>query len=303
MNYNNLFPNIIKQLPNIPEKYFCYNYNRKINYNKNKSRLNAYIPYGKKMIIWFVKFESDNYSILLEMNNNNTVHKCHFKYISFDPILCLGCGSLFSCIQINNELCLNKIVYLKGEYYRESNIGKHIVELKYIISNYINNITHSSLLQIKIPVLSDESCIFNFVGNLGYNVNSIVSLNNNYTHNINNFIALFDIELVDIKKDIYNLYCNNNNNERIIYDKSIINNCNSSLFVKKMFNNNITYHNIEYSDNEDSELEHNNNQTKRVYCIYITTYNKWLPYRKCNNNQVISNINQIKQLERKYLQL
>tara|TARA_Y100000389_G_C17467726_1_gene527218 strand:+ start:2822 stop:3754 length:933 start_codon:yes stop_codon:yes gene_type:complete len=309
MNYNNLFPNIIKKIPNIPDKYFCYNYDNKVNYNKNKSlsNINAYIPSGKKMIIWFVKYESNNYSILLEMNNRQIV-KCHFKYLSFDPILCLGCGSLFWCTQINNELSLNKILYLKGEYYKDKYIKNHMIELKYIIDTYINNISHSSLLQLKIPVISNHCEIFTFANNLAYNVNNIVSIKNNYTHNINNFTGIFSIKVVDYKKDIYQLYCKNDKNNLMYYNNAIINNYNTSIFVKKIFKKNIiTYENIEYSDSDNNSDIGNeeilNTKTIIVYCIYIKVYDKWSPYKVCNDRNKISNVTQIKNLEYKYSRL
>ena len=50
-------------MPSINNNDICYHYQRNNNDNK---KTHIFIPQGKQMILWFVKYNKQNYSILLE---------------------------------------------------------------------------------------------------------------------------------------------------------------------------------------------------------------------------------------------
>ena len=59
MNYSILYPNIMKIIPKIEPDKFKYNYDANNIINK---KTNVYIPYGKKYLIWFTKYNGNNYT-------------------------------------------------------------------------------------------------------------------------------------------------------------------------------------------------------------------------------------------------
>ena len=49
MNYTNLFPELLKQLPIVRKEDVCYHYQRRQPNNDNKTKL--FLPYGKKLLL------------------------------------------------------------------------------------------------------------------------------------------------------------------------------------------------------------------------------------------------------------
>ena len=61
MNYTNLFPEMLKQLPVVRKQDVCYHYQRRENHNNDNNKnnkLKLFLPYGKKMLLWFVNYDS-----------------------------------------------------------------------------------------------------------------------------------------------------------------------------------------------------------------------------------------------------
>jgi hypothetical protein len=82
----------------------------------------------------------------------------------------------------------------------------------------------------------------------------------------------------DSLEDVYNLYALNEKNEMMIYSTALVNDFKTSHFLKKLFRIKTTYKNIEFSDDEDSILEKENENLIYVSCIYIHEFKKWKPY-------------------------
>jgi hypothetical protein len=301
MNYTTLFPNLLKQLPIIPETSFCYKYDNKKFYNKNNLLTHVFIPSGKQMILWFTKYDSKYYCLLLEIKNYKVV-SCHFKYLSFDTILTSGKGTMIWVTNIKNELSLNKIIYLKGEYFKSKYITEHMEELKFVIDNYINNISYSSLIQLKLPFMSNNKNFLSTLINLNYNVYNII-IENNYCYNINNFMAIFNIKEIDYSRDIYELSCKDKNNNLIKYGNAMIHNKKTTQFVKNILNiKNISYENIEYSDDENCDSEKKIKSSVDVFCIFVLPQYKWVPYKISYNKEIFTR-DKINQLEKKCINL
>lgn len=300
MNYTNLFPEVLKKIPSLPKNSFCYDSIEDSNYNKNQKNNNfrAFIPSGKRQILWFLKHGTNYYSILLEYQNSKNI-KCHFKYIAFDKILASGLGTMMWVTQIGSELSLNKIIYLKGKIFNLKRCGDHMEKIRYLIENYINNLTHSSFIQLRIPAIHDSRSVLSFVGNLDYQIYNVVSLSNNYNIYIKNYYALFCVSCSDSLNDCYKLYCKDKNGEIKYYQNALVNNLNCSRMLKKIFKiKHIQYENIECSDSEsDGDDNIINIETNYIYCLFDKNHKRWKPYKLCKDKCELSNINKIKTLE------
>lgn len=302
MNYSTLFPNLLKGLPTIPEDAFCYNYNPRANYNK-KTKTNAFIPSGKRQLLWFTKCSSQNYCILMETKHSKII-KCHFKYISFDPILTNGCGTILWVTQLGREISLNKIIYNKGKLCKHKHLSYQMTELKYMLDNYINNIPHSSLIQLKLPVMSNNMNFLLDASNLNYTTYMVCEMNTNFTHHISTFLAHFMVVVVDHKSDIYQLHCHDDKQRMVFFDTALINNEKKSAYMKDIMNIvHISHEGIEYSDDEDETINRKMTNQSLVSCLFSTVHMKWIPYKACDRKTQISSMSQIKKILEKTLRV
>ncbi len=307
MNYNNLFPQLLKNIPQLPPHSFCYDCINRTNYNKNNSNnMRCFIPSGKRLILWFLKHDSNYYSVLLEYQSSKIV-KCHFKYIAFNKLLASGVGTMIWVTQIGRELTLNKMIYLKGKVCKLKAIGEHMQELRFLIENYINNLYHSSFVELKLPVISNTDSILSFIGSLEYSVYNVVSMTNNFNIHLNNFLGVFLIMCADSLNDCYSLLCKDKTGTVIHYQNALVNNAQCSRFLKKTLRiKHRNYENIEMSDSEDESIsiKHGDNTNDvYMYCLYDKNYKRWKPYRICKNSNLICDYTKVKLLEEKSLRV
>lgn len=305
MNYNNLFPRLLKNIPRIPPNSFCYDCINDANDNKNGGKNNddvkCFIPSGKRLVLWFLKHDSDYYSILLEYQSSKII-KCHFKYMSFDKILASGNGTMIWVTQIGRELTLNKLIYLKGKQCKLKSLGEQMDELRHLLETYINNLSHSSFVQLKLPVMSSSSSVLSFAGNLKYLTYNVVSLTYNHNIYISKFLAVFWLTCIDSMNDSYDLYCKDKHGDLFRYQNALINNVECSNFVKTILSiKHTSYENVEKSDDEECEGTESQNQEKGVYiyCLYDKSYKRWKPYKRCKGSKLLDDISNIKRLEEK----
>lgn len=307
MNYSILFKNILKKIPPINKTDFLYNYQRNNYKEKNDKNTNVYMPSGKKMILWFLKYDNNYYSLLLEVDNNIKITKCHFQYLSFKEILTNGCGTLLWVTKLNNQLSLNKIIYYQGEKYKKKIIKYHMYDIKYLLEQYIYNIKNSIFIQLKIPYISNNEDYLHEISVLHYNVYNVINFSNNYNYFIKPITSVFKLIEINSNNDIYHLYCKKNN-DIVYYDTALVNDTNTSNNIKN--NLNIKYKNfvdVEYSDDESYENKEDNsdddvvNYKSALYnCIYIPKKNKWKPYKKADHKAYIDNIQDITKKREKF---
>lgn len=310
MNYNILFKNIIQKIPPINKNDFLYNYQRNNYKEKNDKNTNVYIPSGKKMALWFLKYDNNYYSVLLDLDNNFKVGKCYFQYISFKEILTNGCGTLLWVTKLNDQLSLNKIIYYQGEKYKKKIIKGHMYDIKYLLENYINNIKNSIFIQLKIPYINNNSDFLQEISILHYNVYSVINFSNNYNNYVREFTAVFKICEVNFKNDIYHLYCKDKNNNIYFHDTALVNDIVTSNTIKDSLNIKYKkYTDVEYSDDESEEKSNKINEQDETnadyksalfFCIYVPKKNKWKPYKKANYSLNIDNIAHITKTREKF---
>lgn len=292
MNYSTLFPEMLKDLPSINNKDICYHYQK--NNNDNKNNIKLVIPQGKPMLLWFLKYNKEKYSILLEYNRHkNNIQKCYFQYLSFKPELTNKCGTIILCTKIKNELCLQKIIYFMGKRYDNANISYHLRDLKYMLENYIHQLYHNEFVKLRLPFMINNKYQLFKVSNLPYNVHSIMGMNQ-YQIFIKQFCANFIIEPSDIKKDIYMLFIGN---DKTYYTNAFVNDIKTSQLLKESFlRKPISYNEIEYSDDESENNEEILKSTQMNYqCIYIPHLKRWKPYNI--TSKPLSSLYEIKKVE------
>jgi hypothetical protein len=290
MNYTTLFPKILKNLPTITQNDLCYKYEKtNDNYNTN---LKVYMPSGKKMLLWFVKYDNQMYSLLIDLDNKTQkVVQVYFKYIPFKRELTNKVGSLFWVTQTQNHLCMNKILYLCGEKYDKKKVMQHMNDIKYILEEKLNQIKNSDLfVGLKMPVMSNDQNYVFMACSLNYPVYNILSINN-FSVNLNEYSAVFDMVCVNHKKDNYKLYIGEHE-----YCSAFVNDLKTSSFLKKIFKiSHGNYRSIEISDDEDED--HSVEQT-RVLCVYISSLNKWKPMKEVKHKK-LDTFKHIKSIENK----
>jgi len=302
MNYTNLFPELLKQLPIVRKEDVCYHYQRRQPNNDNKTKL--FLPYGKKLLLWFLTYDRKRYSIAMEYDEHHEcVKKCFFHYLSFKPELCQGCGTLIWCTRMKDQFCLNKIIYLKGEKYHKPLWTSHMIELKYLLENYIHNMHYGSFCSLGLPIITNtksSSCLLLQATSLCYEVYCILSTTN-YRTTLREYMANFRVIPIDIKRDIYDLECKNDNNGYKIYGRALVNDFKTSLFLKQLFRDKRRhYKEIEYSDDEEDKVEVVI-QPMILSCVYIPKMKMWKPYK--TSRDYLDMNKKIMQIEKKNGQL
>ena len=283
MNYSTLFPELLKKVPRIEKEDICYHYQSTDNDNNNHTKI--YIPHGKKNILWFLNYNGKYYSVFLEYDEKTgNINKCHFQYLSFKPELTNGIGTLICCTKINQQVCLEKILYWMGEPYTKPKCFSHMNDLKYMLQNYIHNMKYGSFVTLGLPIMGRGSNIVFEATSLPYEVYSIMSSNNQQIY-IREFIATFYIEPIEATKDIYSLICKNRDNTEKIYKNAYVNDLKTSTMLKHIFIHNYkNYKNIEFSDDEEEDVFDHSAKNVIMNCVYLPKQNAWKPYKKTLRN-------------------
>ncbi len=285
MNYTNLFPEMLKKLPPIRKEDVCYHYQRRENNNNDNNKLKLFLPYGKKMLLWFLTYDSKRYSIVMEFNDHKqTIQKCFFQYMAFKPELCEGCGTMIWCTKMKGQFCLNKLIYLKGQKYTKPLWSSHMIELKYILENYIHKMDYGSFFTLGLPIMTNRNqSLLLQATSLSYEVYGILSPTN-YRNSLFECMANFRVVPNDLKRDIYDLECKDDVLGTIVHGRAFVNDFKTSLFLKYVFQcKDTTYKDAEYSDDEDSVPE-KEIRPMVVSCVYIPKLRMWKPYKRTKDS-------------------
>jgi hypothetical protein len=172
-------------------------------------------------------------------------------------------------------------------------------ELRFLLENYVNNVYHSSLMQLKLPVISNTNSVLSFSGNLNYLVYNVISMENNYKIHIDNFLAVFWVVCNNNLNDCYSLFCKDQKGNINLYQNALINNLQSSRFMKKILHiKHKNYEDIEMSDSED-DVESDKIDGIYMYCLFDKEHQRWKPYKPCKNDKLLCDISKAKALEEK----
>lgn len=298
MNYDTLFPKMLKTLPNII-------WNTKFENSRvrhNDSSINIFIPKSKKYLLWLTEFDGHNYSVLLTIHNNKVVYT-NFIYLGFDYSLSHNGGTLIYCAKTKNQLCCYKTMYYKGKNHNEKHTFlKHLDLMHYIIKYEIKS---QDDVKVCLPYMSHHRDPIMLCSTFSYPVYEIFNLNNRYIK-VDEYCAYFNVLASNIKRDIYELYCKNNN-ELVHYCTANMTNHHISHVLRCAFDKTFkSYHKTQdyTKDNEEKLI----NQAPRqliLKCIYCNASKKWTPIEivdKGQNKYYVSNKYKVMQIERNYNQ-
>lgn len=310
MNYNILFPKLERNLPEIKPFDLCYNYNpKKVNHSTNDY---AYMPTGRKAILWLTMFEGKYYGVMMQVSFKNSeliVNRTTFDYFSFKKELTIGCGTMFWATRIGNELCLNKVIYYMGEKKNIYSVENNLSLIATILECYLKNIPNSPFIQLKLPYVDTNKYPLNNILNVNYRVYNILNMRTNYSINMSRYLLNFAVKCIDSKSDIYELYYydkkarrynkytsafinslntqrlmlntfNLENNDRQIYQSNFTNEAVRSDIEVVKFSNDIVENNDESCEVEDAFVN--------MLCLYYIKTKRWIPYSRSNETRVCS---------------
>lgn len=274
------------------------------------------IPKGKKALVWFTSFKDKNICLILELDKSNNIDNMYVISYCFETELAYN-TILYGTIKIIKHTtfftCENILFYKNKDLKRENykiklnlivDLFKHIKNINYFNNNFI----------ITVPIIKTNlSHAYNECQFLNYDVYGILSLNlheclpdgilkieKNVTE------ATFKV-MADLKQDIYNLYCFDNN--QLIHNGiAMIPDYKTSVFMNDLFrtikeNKNLDF--LEESD-DDEEFE-NTNEDKFVdlkkslimKCVYIEKFRKWKPLSIASKGSLIISKKELYRLQKK----
>ena len=231
-----------------------------------------FIPKGPKMFAWFTYY--NNKCVCMFYNQE----KMFNSLVCFKEELSIGKGTiLYGTLIDNNFVC--ETIYL----YKNENVGGNfMIKLNIIKNILVTSIKDSDLpksISFKLPQMSNNKFILE-CSNLPYQVYGILQINENRPkiYILQNLFGHFNIKKDYSLEDVYNLYTLNENNELTLYTTALVNDFKTSNLLKSLFSIKHNYKNIEFSDDECT----NDNINDEIYisCIYIHEYKKWKPYSK-----------------------
>lgn len=290
MNYDTLFPKLLKQLPKISyEQKF-----KSCNLPNRNNKINIFFPKSKKYLLWFTKFNGENYALLLTIQENKVVYT-NFLYIGFEDSLSYNCGTLLYCTKNQNQICCFKVMYYKGITYNEGKTYKqHLNLLNYIYNYELDCI--SSHLKICFPYMSSHRDPILLMTTFSFPVYEIFDLNNNYIK-MNDYTAYFNIKCIDSRRDIYELHCKNHSNILNYHCMACVSNHSISNMLKSKFDKSFkNYHHTQNYENKEINENLSLPQNILVKCVYVSSLKKWRPIEIIGNNNNKIHISHIKKV-------
>ena len=254
------------------------------------------IPKGKKVLIWFTYYKNEDICLVLELDKNNNISNiypvayCFKKELSFNTILY---GTI---VNLNNSTFFTCEDIL---FYKNKNCQKrqYKQKLEIILDMFENEIKNTNLFNknfiITLPIIKNNyiDC-FNASQFLSYEVYGILARCYNLFEpegivkiNNNNIEAVFKVN-ADIKQDIYNLHCLNNERKEIFYNIAMIPDYKTSVFMNDLFRTIKENKNLDLLEESDDEEEFENvnedkfvnlNKNIMMKCVYISKFRKWKP--------------------------
>ena len=273
------------------------------------------IPKGKKALVWFTYFNDKNICLILELDNSNNINNMYVVPYCFDIEIAYNTilhGTLKTINKTTFFVCENILFYknkdLKRETYKTRinlmvNLFKNIKNTSYFNNNFV----------ISVPIVKTSfSHAYNECQYLNYDVYGIKSFNLNecYPDGVikidkNITEATFKV-MADIKPDIYNLYCFDN--ELSFYGIAMIPDYKTSVFMNDLFRTIKENKNLDFlEESDDVEEFENTNEDKFVdlkkslimKCVYIDKFRKWKPVSIASKGSQIISKKELYRLQKK----
>lgn len=294
-----MYTNMLSLFPDVK---FCYE-------NKIKDKPCGYdlcfaIPKGKKFYGWFTYYLNNPVFFLVDTNKKII----HYKYTSFNPILCntviYGTQLYFKS---NETFTIEDVLIFQSKYINLNKLKDKLQIIKYIFENLHCNQLDKKFLMFGLPYVSyDIKNLYKnkdipyVVYSYQYRKLNVITPYLNYIvdNHLNDNYAIFKVT-ADDQQDMYKLYCKEG-----FYGYA----CVSSLKISKLLNN--IFRNIKESNNidlleeSDDEEEFDNintnkynlNKTLYMKCKFHKKFNSWEPEKIVNTKTIISK-QDVKKLE------
>ena len=303
---------LMERLPDIELSY------DKILHKKVHADYYLILPKGKKNLVWFTYYKSENICLILELDKNNNISNiypiacCFKKELSFNTIL------LGTLINKNNSIfftCEDVLFYKNKNCQRKPYVQK----LEIMLDMFNNEIKNTTLFNknfiVTLPIIKDNyiDC-FNIIPFLSYDVYGIQAFRSNSCDsegivkiNLNKFEATF-IVTADIKQDIYNLHCLSNEKNTVNYDIAMVPDYKTSVFMNGLFRTIKENKNLDLLEESDDDEEFENidedkfvnlKKTIRMKCVYMTKFRKWKPVMVASNDAKIITKKELYEIQKK----
>lgn len=104
------------------------------------------IPEGKKCLVWFTSYKSENVCFIMETGENNSICDIYMGLVGFHDKLVLGtCGTIFygTIFKTNGStcFCIEDLYYYKGANYSSKTFVSRLQLIKQILQNEISQQT------------------------------------------------------------------------------------------------------------------------------------------------------------------
>lgn len=294
---------ILEKLPNIEIS------NDKIIYKKVFDVIDYYIlvPDGQKSLLWFTHYNEDFLSILLILNDANSI--IDFKVITtcFSDELALNntifLGNFFKMqskettfFAIIDIIYYNNQSYFNISYQEKFNTLNKIFNTQIKQINFNQNSTIIGLPKICNNLKNIELDKFNLI----YNIKSVMYIKKNLSNNYGisyyysnkEIYASFNVK-ADLQTDIYYIYLKN---EKNFYDILLIDSYKTSVFMNNLFRKIKENKNLDLLEESDSDEEFENMNNDKfvnldkqliIKCKYYNKFRKWIPF-EISNESIIS---------------
>ena len=288
---------ILKRFPKLELSYV------KTIHNKVYSDIVLAIPYGKKYYAWFSYYKKDFVCFFLEIARNNDIYSISIHPVCFHKDLAKN--TIFYGTFIENRFFFIENVY----YYKNVNVSLYNYDKKLkLIEQIFDNELKQTIFTSKdiyfgLPIIKNTfQDIIGLIPYLNYNIYAIQFRKLSQVHNACNLVykknttsnAYFEVK-ANIQNDIYDLYCLDENNNKIFYSYAVIPNYSTSTMMNDIFRNIKENKNLDALEESDDEEEFENinedkfislNTVKTMECSFNTQHSKWSPIKVVYNKTI-----------------
>lgn len=276
------------------------------------------LPKGRKCILWFTTYITQNIPILLYLDDNYNIIDTNIFNVCFDDELVIGKGTIFTGIlfKLNNHyhFSCSDIHYYKGQLVENKTFKDKLKVFEFLFNYNIKQIIFDkNTLIVGLPIINTNyKDIISHINVLPYPIYAIklFKYNNVYPigilkHQVKEHLyAFFNIK-ASLENDIYDIFCRGNNKP---YGIAMIPDFKTSVMMNKLFRKIKENENLDFLEHSDDEGEFENTREDKfvdlnkqlcMKCVYVHRFNKWKPISIAPKNVNASTFQEVLSAERK----
>jgi hypothetical protein len=248
------------------------------------------IPKGKKSLIWFTFYKTQNVCFVLELDSNNNINNIYSISYSFDNELAYNTILHGTLVKVDSSVFFTceDVLFYKNKDVQNKSFSTKLNIMRELFENDIKNtVLFKNNFFITIPVIkTDFNTAFYQSQYLQYQPHGILCRTEHNSIGINiikneNIEVIFKVK-ADLNQDIYNLYCEND----IYTGVAMIPDYKTSVFMNSLFRTIKENTNLDLLEESDEEDEFENvsedkfvdlNKVLLMKCVYMHRFKKWKP--------------------------